>query len=169
VEIATVGREGMSGISAFFGAAFPSERAVVQVSGTALRMSAPEFQRQLDLLDGSLQSMLRRYTQAMFTQLGRNAACNRVHRVRQRAARWLLMCADRMESPTFDLTQDFLSQMLAVRRASVAEVAQSLADDGCISYNRGSITILDMEKLHANACECYDIITKATREAMKAP
>jgi CRP-like cAMP-binding protein len=166
VEIATVGKEGMAGLPVFFGTSTPSERAVVQISGRAMRISEPDFQRQIAVLDGPLQLMLRRYTQAMFTQLGRNAACNRVHRVRQRAARWLLMCADRMDAPTFDLTQEVLAQMLAVRRASVAEVAQSLADDGCISYTRGSITILDIERLHDNACECYDVITAATQEAM---
>jgi hypothetical protein len=83
-----------------------------------------------------MQEVLRRCTQAMFTQLGRNAACNRIHRLRQREARWLMMCADRMDTPIFDLTQEFLNQMLAVRRASVAEVAQALAEDGCISYPR---------------------------------
>ena len=97
VEVATVGHEGMSGISVFLGAAQPSERAIVQVAGRALRISALEFQEQIRILDDPLQNMLRRYTQAMFTQLGRNATCNRVHRVRQRAARWLMMCADRME------------------------------------------------------------------------
>ncbi|HEX8093050.1 Crp/Fnr family transcriptional regulator [Jatrophihabitans sp.] len=166
VEIATVGREGMTGLSVFLGAAEPYERAIVQISGHALRMTTGEFQQQLTIVDGPLQASLRRYTQAMFTQLGRNAACNRVHRVQQRAARWLLLSADRMQSNTFDLTQEFLAQMLAVRRASVSQVAQALADAGCISYTRGSITILDEEKLHAHACQCYDVITRATEQAM---
>jgi CRP-like cAMP-binding protein len=166
VEIATVGREGMTGISVFLGATEPSERAIVQISGHALRMTTEQLQQQLRNLDGPLQAWLRRYTEAMFTQLGRNAACNRVHRVQQRAARWLLMSADRMQSNTFDLTQEFLAQMLAVRRASVSQVAQALADAGCISYTRGSITILDAEKLHAHACDCYDVIARATEQAM---
>jgi CRP-like cAMP-binding protein len=156
----------MTGISVFLGATETYERAIVQVSGHALRMSAEEFQHQLRTLDGPLQAALRRYTQAMFTQLGRNAACNRVHRVQQRAARWLLMSADRMQSPTYDLTQEFLAQVLAVRRASVSQVAQALADAGCISYTRGTITILDAEKLHAHACQCYDVLTRATEQAM---
>jgi CRP-like cAMP-binding protein len=169
VEVATVGREGMTGISVFLGAAGPSERATVQISGRALRIPTPDFQRQIATRDRPLETMLRRYTQAMFSQLGRNAACNRVHRVHARAARWLLMCSDRMDSPTFDLTQEFLAQMLAVRRASVGEVAQALADQGCITYTRGSITILDWDLLHTNACECYDIITTSMREAMGGP
>jgi CRP-like cAMP-binding protein len=168
VEVATVGREGMTGLSVFLGATEPPERAIVQIGGHALRMSIERFQHQLRNPDAALPASLRRYTQAMFTQLGRYAACNRVHRVQQRAARSLLMSADRMQSATFDLTQEFLAQMLAVRRASVSEVAQGLADAGCISYIRGSITILDAEKLHAHACECYDVITQATRQAMGA-
>lgn len=167
VEIASVGREGVSGISVFLAATGPAERAMVQISGTALRMSASSFLVQLDIIGQPLREMLGRYTQAMITQLGRNAACNRVHRLHQRAARWLMMCADRADGPSFDLTQEFLAQMLAVRRASVSEIAQVLADEGSISYTRGTITILDREKLHDNACECYDIITQTTREAVR--
>ena len=167
VEIATVGREGVSGISVFLAATGPAERSMVQISGAALRMSADSFRDQLEVIGHPLRDMLGRYTQAMVTQLGRNAACNRVHRLHQRAARWLMMCSDRTDGPTFDLTQEFFAQMLAVRRASVSEVAQELADQGCITYTRGTITILDIEKLHQNACECYDIIIQTTREAMR--
>jgi CRP-like cAMP-binding protein len=168
VEAATVGREGMVGISVFLGAGAPTEHAVVQVPGHALTMSAEDFRHHVAIVDGPLQTMLRRYTQALFTQLARNAACNRVHPVRQRAARWLLMTADRMDAPRFELTQEFLAQMLAVRRASVSEVAQALAEDGCITYTRGVITILDRQRLQANACDCYDVIRRTTSEALSA-
>lgn len=94
----------------------------------------------------------------MFTQLARNAACNHAHNTRQRCARWLLMSADRMHADSFDLTHEFLAQMLAVRRASVSEVASALADDGCIRYSRGRITLLDRDRLEANACDCYHVI-----------
>jgi CRP-like cAMP-binding protein len=167
-EVATVGREGMTGLAVFLGAAEASERAIVQIGGHALRMPTEDFQHQLLSADAPLQAPLRRYTQAMFIQLGRNAACNRVHRVQQRAARWLLMSADRMQSPSYELTQEFLARMLAVRRASVSQVAQALADAGCISYTRGSITILDAEKLQAHACDCYDVVARATEQAMTA-
>jgi hypothetical protein len=83
-------------------------------------------------------------------------------------ARWLLMSADRMDSPRFQLTQHFLAQMLAVRRASVSEVAQSLAEDGCITYSRGLITITDRPRLQAHACNCYDAIRRATDAALAA-
>jgi CRP-like cAMP-binding protein len=112
--------------------------------------------------------MLRRSAQAVFTQVARNAACNRVHSVRQRAARWLLMTADRMDSPRFELTQHFLAQMLAVRRTSVSEVAQSLSRDGCITYSRGVITIVDRPRLESHACNCYQVIRRATDAVLAA-
>ncbi|MGY1884863.1 Crp/Fnr family transcriptional regulator [Blastococcus sp. SYSU DS0753] len=168
VETATIGQEGMVGLSAFLGAdgGAPTERALVQVAGDALTMSAEDLHRHTADVDGPLAARLRRVTQAMFTQLARNAACNRVHTVRQRAARWLLMTADRMDRPTFELTQHFLAQMLAVRRTSVSEAARSLAEDGCITYTRGAITIVDRPRLRAHACDCYGAIRRATDVAL---
>ncbi len=116
-------------------------------------------------LDGPLQNVMRRYTHVMFTQLARNAACNSVHPVRQRAARWLLMTADGMDNDTFDLTKEFLAQMLAVRRPTVNEVAQALAQDGSITYTRGVVTILDRDRLRTTACDCYDVLVDATNRA----
>ncbi len=167
VEAATVGPEGLAGLSVFLGAAAPTERALVQVEGAALRMPTGQFRRAVEVVDGPLASQLRRYTQAMFTQLARNAACNRVHSVRRRAARSLLDTADRMGSPTFGLKQEFLGQMLAVRRQSVSEAARELADDGCISYTRGSVTLLDRDRLHSHACGCYDAIRTAYETAYR--
>jgi CRP-like cAMP-binding protein len=166
VEIATVGREGMVGISVLLGAGAPTERAVVQVPGQGLALTVEDLREHLATVDGPLTAMLRRSAQALFTQVARNAACNRVHSVRQRAARWLLMTADRMDSPSFELTQHFLAQMLAVRRTSVSEVARSLAEDGCITYSRGSITIVDRPRLQAHACNCYAAIRRATDAAL---
>jgi CRP-like cAMP-binding protein len=166
VETATIGRESIVGLSVFLGAETPTERSLVQVAGQALSMSADGFRAHVADVDGALTAMLRRSAQALFTQVSRNAACNRVHTVRQRAARWLLMTADRMGAPNFDLTQHFLAQMLAVRRTSVSDVAQSLADDGAITYTRGSITITDRERLRSHACDCYDVIREATDRAL---
>ncbi|GAA2719231.1 Crp/Fnr family transcriptional regulator [Cellulomonas aerilata] len=162
VEVGTVGHEGMVGLSLFFGAESTTERAVVQVAGEALSVSAEGFHRCSQAIDGPLHAALRRFSQSMFTQLARNSACNRVHPVQQRAARWLLMTSDRMLSPSFELTQGFLAQMLAVRRATVNQVARALAEDGCITYVRGFITILDRDRLHSHACSCYDIIRAST-------
>lgn len=161
VEVATIGDEGMVGLPVFLGAGPPTERAAVQVAGSALRLTAEQLRHAVGVDVGPLQTALQRYTQAMFTQLARNAACNRAHSIRQRCARWLLMTADRMHADSFDLTQEFLAQMLAVRRASVSEVASGLADDGCIRYSRGRITILDRDLLQANACPCYLVIRGA--------
>jgi CRP-like cAMP-binding protein len=169
VETATIGREGMIGIPLILGAAAPTERALVQVPGEALTMTARDLTARIADVDGPLTDMLRRSAQALFTQVARNAACNRVHAVRQRAARWLLMTADRMDSPSFELTQHFLAQMLAVRRTSVSEVAQSLAEDGCLTYTRGIITITDRPRMEAHACNCYEAIRRATDTALTAP
>jgi CRP-like cAMP-binding protein len=168
VETATVGREGMVGIAAFLDSGVPTEQALVQVPGEALTMSAENLRRHFTDVDSALTSMLRRSASALFTQVSRNAACNRVHNVRQRAGRWLLMTADRMDSPSFELTQHFLAQMLAVRRTSVSEVAQSLAEDGCITYSRGVITIVDRPRLRSHACDCYDVIRRATDAVLAA-
>jgi CRP-like cAMP-binding protein len=166
VETATIGREGIVGISVFLRAEVPTERSLVQVSGRALTMRTGHFQQHIADSDGPLTTRVARSSQSMFTQVARNAACNRVHTVRQRAARWLLMTADRMDSPSFDLTQHFLAQMLAVRRTSVSEVAQTLAEDGCITYTRGAITITDRPRLQSHACNCYDAIRRSTDAAM---
>ncbi|GHH43879.1 Crp/Fnr family transcriptional regulator [Lentzea cavernae] len=165
VEVATVGDEGMVGLPVFLGAGMPTERALCQVEGLALRMDADVFRHEIAIMDGPLQAVLQRYTQSMFTQLARNAACNRSHHTRQRCARWLLMTADRMHSDQFPLTQEFLAQMLAVRRSSVSEVAGALAEDGCIRYSRGNIMVLDRDRLETNACSCYRVIRDATDAA----
>jgi CRP-like cAMP-binding protein len=168
VEAATIGREGMVGISVYLGADAPTERAMVQMPGRALTMNVEDLREHLADVDGPLTAMLRRSAQALFTQVARNAACNRVHIVRQRAARWLLTTADRMDSPSFELTQHFLAQMLAVRRTSVSEVAQSLAEDGCLTYSRGRMTITDRPRLQSHACNCYQAIRQATDTVLAA-
>ncbi|MEU6388088.1 Crp/Fnr family transcriptional regulator [Streptomyces sp. NPDC046939] len=161
VEVATVGDEGMVGLPVFLGVATAAERSLCQVEGRALRMDADQFRHEIAVLDGPLQHVMQRFTQSMFTQLARNAGCIRGHRTHERCARWLLMTADRMHSDRFDLTQKFLAQMLAVRRSSVSEVAGALAADGCIHYSRGTITILDRDRLLTHACTCYRVIREA--------
>jgi CRP-like cAMP-binding protein len=166
VEVATIGHEGMVGLSVFLRAETPTERSLVQVAGQALRMSTGRLREHTADVDAPLAARLAGAAQGMFTQVSRNAACNRVHTVRQRAAKWLLMTADRMDSPSFDLTQHFLAQMLAVRRTSVSEVAQALAEERCITYTRGSITITDRPRLQSHACTCYEVIRQATDAAL---
>jgi CRP-like cAMP-binding protein len=159
VELATVGNEGMVGLPVFLGAETTSIRALTQVPGEGVRMKA-ELLREEVRRDGALHDLLHRYTQALFHQIARGAACSRVHSVEQQCARWLLMTHDRVDADEFLLTQEFLSQMLGVRRASVNAVARILQKAGLIRYRRGKITILDRQGLEAASCECYRIISE---------
>jgi CRP-like cAMP-binding protein len=122
-----------------------------------LRMSAETFKQQVKR-DSPLHDLLQRYTLALFNLVAQSAACNRVHSIEERCGRWLLMTHDRVEADEFSLTQDFLAQMLGVRRPSVSLVASTLQRAGLIRYRRGRITILDRQGLEAAACECYRVI-----------
>lgn len=159
VEVGTVGNEGMVGIPVFLGQDSTPSRALMQVPGTVLRMPAADFRELVVDVPGSrLQVVLQHYTHALMIQMSQGVACNRLHSIEQRAARWLLMTRDRVGGPTFPLTQEFLAQMLGVRRAGVSEVASTLHKEGLITYTRGIITILDAAGLEARACVCYRII-----------
>jgi CRP-like cAMP-binding protein len=105
-----------------------------------------------------LAPLLSRYTSALLRMLAQSSACNRRHQIVQRCARWLLITHDRAGRDTFELTQQFLSQMLGVRRATVSAVANGLQKSGCIEYSRGRITVLDRAGLEKEACECYYVI-----------
>jgi CRP-like cAMP-binding protein len=157
VEVATIGREGMAGLPAFLGVSASPNDVFSQVPGTALRLPAQHLRTVL-VTDGVLHRQLYRYIQAMIVNLSQNVACNRLHTTEERAARWLLMTADRVDSLQFPLTQEFLAQMLGVRRATVSLTAGQLHSAGLISYSRGVITIDDRAGLEAAACECYGIL-----------
>ena len=159
VEVSTVGNEGMVGIPVFLGQDSTPGRALMQVPGTVLRMPVATFRQQVVEDPGSrLEVLLQYYTHALMVQMAQSVACNRLHNIEQRAARWLLTTRDRVGGPTFPLTQEFLAQMLGVRRASVSEVASSLQDDGLLSYMRGVVNIEDADGMAARACSCYFII-----------
>ena len=157
VEIATVGSEGVVGLPVFFGVRTVPGRAFSQIAGTAVRMSAGAF-RELAHAEQALQDVLHLYAQALFNQVSWSVACLRQHAVKRRCARWLLMMHDRVDSDTFPLTQEFLGQMLSVRRAAVSEAASELQALGIIRYTRGVITVDDREKLEAQSCECYGVV-----------
>jgi CRP-like cAMP-binding protein len=158
VEVATVGPEGMLGLPVFLQASYSSSQwAFCQVPARSARLPADAFTEFLTS-DGELHTVLHRYTQALFTQLAQNAACNAVHDTMQRAARWVLMTDDRVAGDEFELTQEFLAQMLAVRRPAMNGVQQELQSLGCIEYSRGRIRVLDRAKLEDVACACYGII-----------
>jgi len=157
LEVGLVGREGMVGLPVFMEVKTSSNRAVVQGAGSALRMKATVFRRECQD-GGALPSLLRRYTHSVLTQISQTAICNRFHPIDARLARWLLMTRDRMGANEFQLTQEFLSSMLGVRREGVNKAAGILQQQHLISYSRGALTILKGAGLEAIACECYGII-----------
>ena len=157
VETATVGNEGMLGIPIFLDTDRSATQAFCQVRGQSLRMRSADFRRHLNA-ETKLRSILNRYTQALFTQIAQSAACNRLHAVRERMARWLLQTHDRVGLDEFSLTQDFMSQMLGVRRATVTEAAGSLQKDGLIEYAYGRMRIKNRTGIERASCECYAIV-----------
>ncbi len=159
VEIATIGNEGMVGVPVFLGAKQLNARDLVQVQvpGTVLRIDAKSFHREVD--NGSaLRVVVERYVQAYLRQVSQQVACNGLHSVQERCARWILLTHDRVGEDEFPLTQEFLSQMLGVRRASVTVAAGSLQSAKFVRFWRGRISILDREGLESSSCECYHII-----------
>jgi CRP-like cAMP-binding protein len=157
LEIATIGNEGMVGLPVFLGAVSSPLQAFAQVPGHALQMSTADFKREvMNHLD--LHRILERYTQALFTQLSQSVACNRIHSIEQRCARWLLLTADRVKDSRFLLTQQFLAQMLGVRRASVNGFLQDFQRRGMIEYKQGEMWIKNRRKLEAVSCECYFVV-----------
>ena len=157
VEIGTVGNEGLVGTPLFLGVDRSPTRAFVQVAGQSLKMRADAFRRSVQEFP-ELAELVRRYTQGLFNQVSQTTACNHVHSVRQRMCRWLLMTHDRVGADEFQLTQEFLAQMLGVRRPSVTVAAGELQDAGLISYRRGRIRIVNRAQLEAGSCECYDTV-----------
>jgi CRP-like cAMP-binding protein len=157
VEVALIGNEGFIGLPVIFGFSTSGLRVVTQGDGSAYRIETKALQK---ILIGcrELERQLQRFSMILSMQSTQIAACNRLHNVEERMARWLLMSHDRIGSQTLPLTQEFLGQMLGTRRASVSEAAGALQRAGMIAYTRGNVTILDRRKLERTACDCYQII-----------
>lgn len=147
----------MVGLPVIWGGSTTTTTAFIQVAGSGVRMKAEpllaEFKR-----GGELQNLLLRYTQALFTQVTQTAACNRLHTIEERLARWLLTVSDQVQAEQFALTQEFIAQMLGCRRSGVTVAAGTLNRAGLISYKRGNINILKRQDLEHTTCECYLII-----------
>lgn len=157
LEVGLIGREGMVGIPLVLGHSQSSVRALVQGTGTALRMDSARFLEEFRSCL-PLQREVYRYVHALMAQISQTAACNRFHVVETRLARWLLMTHDRVKSDRFRMTHEFLGHMLGVRRVGVTRAAQALQKHSLIRYSRGDITVLDRAGLEAAACECYEVV-----------
>jgi CRP-like cAMP-binding protein len=164
VEVATIGREGMVGVTAVLDGNPVSSTSLVQgESDTCYRMKADAFRREMERR-GVFYELLTHYAQALVGFIMQSTACNAVHSVEQRLARWLLMARDRMDSDEFPLTQEFVAMMLGASRPTVTIVASTLQKAGLITYHRGQIKIIDGDKLEQASCECY----RTTTDLLKA-
>ena len=158
VEIATIGNEGVVGLTVAWGseAMNPRELATVQAPGEVVSMDAGTFRAELHR-QGALASLIERYTLAFFSQVSQQVACNGLHSVEQRCARWLLLTHDRVGTDEFPMTHEFLAQMLGVRRASVTVTAGILQRAGFVEFSRGRVEVVDRAGLEGAACECYGV------------
>ncbi len=157
VEVGLIGKEGYVGLPVIFGFLSSALRVVVQTDGSAYRIDAEKLCQLLQSCP-TLQTHLQRFSMMMAMQSTQIAACNRLHNVEERLARWLLMSHDRVGEDTMPLTQEFLSQMLGTRRASVSVAAGALQKKKMIEYTRGSVRIVDRKELEETACVCYEVI-----------
>ncbi len=155
VEAATIGREGVVGLSATVEENPPSTASMAQ-SDVAIcyRMTADAFRQEMDHC-GAFHAAIQRYSQALMSFIMQSAACNAAHSIEQRLARWLLVAQDRMDADEFLLTQEFIAMMLGASRSTVGEIAGALQKAGFITYHRGRVAILDRAALEAASCECY--------------
>jgi Crp-like helix-turn-helix domain len=157
VEAATVGNEGMIGISYILGDALATEETMIQLPGEASRLRVSVLRAGFNR-DKRLRMLLLRYSQLLTSQIAQGSGCNRAHSLEGRCARWLLSTHDRVVGDQFPLTQEFLAIMLGVRRAGVSVAQHALQQDGLIQYTRGQVIILDRAGLEEVSCECYGVL-----------
>jgi CRP-like cAMP-binding protein len=166
IEMATIGREGCTGITAVFGAKISSFRLLVQIPGSATRMSRAAFTRAMGSMP-SFQSLMYAYVHAFLEQVMVSVACNGAHSLKQRLARWLLMMRDRGDDDALPITHDLLAEMLGVQRPTITNAARELERAGVIERGRRQVTILDRQGLIGESCECYQLVR--TRLAFHLP
>lgn len=165
VEVGAAGPEGMVGIPVVLGVGAMPRQALVQIPGEALRMAVEPFRAALDA-HPELRALLLRYAHAYLDDMAQSVACNRLHSVEQRCARWILKTHDRVRGDFLPLTQEFLAFMLGVRRAGVSVAAESLQRAGVIRYQRGKVAVLDRSGLERASCACYAMNLASFRRAM---
>jgi CRP-like cAMP-binding protein len=159
--ISVVGNEGLLGITLFLGGASTPSRSVVQSAGYAYRLPRPRVKEEFNR-HGQLLLLMLRYTQALITQVSQTAVCNRHHSIDQQICRWLLLSMDRLSHNHLTMTQEFIGNMLGVRREGVTHAASNLQKLGVISYSRGLIKVIDRAKLERLSCECYSVVKRET-------
>jgi CRP-like cAMP-binding protein len=164
VEVGVVGKEGYVGAGLVTGLSRSSVREIIQVAGDGFRMKGNALQRILQLAP-RLQAILTRNTGIQGMQVAQTAACNRLHDIRQRLSRWLLMTQDRVDSGTLPITHDFIATMMGTDRSTVSIAASSMQKSGIIDYVRGAVKVVSRRKLEKSACECYDVIQEFDEEA----
>src|SRR5947208_2837213 len=157
IEMATIGREGCTGVQAIFGAKISSVRLLVQIPGSATKMSRAAFTRAMESMP-SFRTLMYAYVHAFLEQVLVSGACNGAHSLGERLARWLLMMRDRSDSDALSISQGLLAEMLGVQRPTITNAARKLEDAGLIARGRRQITILDREGLTGASCECYHFV-----------
>jgi CRP-like cAMP-binding protein len=160
IEVGTIGHEGFVGLPVLNGADAMPYRVIVQVTGDAWRLSADAFRQLVDERP-AVRKLLLRYSQYFTDQVSQSAACNQLHTVEERAARWLLMTHDRVRGDAFEMTHEFLSLMLGVRRAGVSVAMSTLQAAGVLRYVRGRVEVLDRPGLEDASCGCYHVTRTA--------
>src|ERR1700726_1144974 len=166
IEMATIGREGCSGVQAILGAKRSSVQLLVQIPGSAAKMSRAAFTRAMQSMP-SFRSVMDAYVQAFLEQVMVSVACNGAHSLKQRLARWLLMMRDRSDGDALLITQSLLAEMLGVQRPSITNAFRELEASGLIEPGRRQVTILDRRGLTEESCECYQLVR--TRVAFHLP
>jgi CRP-like cAMP-binding protein len=159
VEVGTVGYEGMVGLPAFLGLNYNPSRVLVQVPGEALQLQTAAFSQEARP-GGTLDRLLRRYTLYRLAGASQTGACNALHRVTERMARWLLMAHDRAGKAGLSLTHEFMSELLGVRRQTISLIARTLQQAGLITYRRGVLRVVNRKGLEATSCECYAVLNQ---------
>jgi CRP-like cAMP-binding protein len=166
IEMATIGREGCTGVQAVFGAKISSVRIIVQIPGSAAKMSRAAFSRAMGSMP-SFRNLMFAYVHAFLEQVMVSVACNGAHSLKERLARWLLMMRDRSDDDALPITQSLLAEMLGVQRPTITNAARELEDAGLIARGRREVTIIDRRGLTEACCECYQLVR--TRIAFHLP
>src|ERR1700687_4652201 len=166
IDMSTIGREGCTGVQAVFGAKSSSVQLLVQIPGSAGKMSRAAFIRAMESMP-SFRRLMYAYVHAFLEQILVSVACNGAHNLKERLARWLLMMRDRGDDDALPITQNLLAEMLGVQRPTITNAARELEDAGLIERGRRQVTILDRQGLTGESCECYQLVR--TRLAFHLP